>query len=587
MLSIINRFFKFLSLLFLIASSLSAGGQRAVDLATFSHTQAPSLPKPANLGEYLARVHAEPPIQIEPEEGSDKVLMLMLAVARHLFSFSVPKPVDLAEYLSRYWPRENLDVRNADAARYAHQAPKGGRRGRSAGARGFGGGASSGADGFGSSSGAGGMGSSRGGGDGAGDDGDGGDDWRPGKDKDGAGEGRKIVKKRSPGKWTEEEDAELIAIVEAHGARGWKAIALELGGGRTDAQCFHRWSNILKPGLVKGAWTIEEDEIVRREVERHYAENGAGTIPRWVDIAKFVPGRIGQQVRERWINHLNPAVVAGEFSAAENEELLRLLKIYGRNWGEIAEKMPGRSPNACKNRFNSSAYKRGISGVDMALIVAATERAREERRAEQARGRDERLAAPAASQAARKEALQGGKTAGKKRRRKQASDGPDGGGAGADGGRSGGFSSSSAAGMAPPPPQQQAAWAPGSGPGLAPATPPRTSTVQASTQTGLEMSPATQLATSLVQNPGMFAATLFGGVGCPAGAHCPVLGGGDLGLSAAEDAAAVRSLVMAAEGSAEVLSDDDGDFDGSCLPPDGKSRRVDDSGAGGGVDGGD
>ena len=35
-----------------------------------------------------------------------------------------------------------------------------------------------------------------------------------------------------------------------------------LGGARSDIQCMHRWKKALKPGLVKGRWTDEEDDTI-------------------------------------------------------------------------------------------------------------------------------------------------------------------------------------------------------------------------------------------------------------------------------------------------------------------------------------
>jgi hypothetical protein len=40
-----------------------------------------------------------------------------------------------------------------------------------------------------------------------------------------------------------------------------------LGGGLSEAQCQHRWSKVVKPGLIKGGWTREEDLLVKRMVE--------------------------------------------------------------------------------------------------------------------------------------------------------------------------------------------------------------------------------------------------------------------------------------------------------------------------------
>ena len=59
-------------------------------------------------------------------------------------------------------------------------------------------------------------------------------------------------------------------------------------------QCLHRWQKVLQPGLVKGPWTKEEDQIIIDCIE-------AG-ITKWSEIAERIPGRIGKQCRERWFN---------------------------------------------------------------------------------------------------------------------------------------------------------------------------------------------------------------------------------------------------------------------------------------------
>lgn len=64
------------------------------------------------------------------------------------------------------------------------------------------------------------------------------------------------------GKWDQEEDEMLKRAVDEHGAKQWRKIA-EYVPGRTSIQCLHRWTKILKPGLVKGSWTPEEDEKLK------------------------------------------------------------------------------------------------------------------------------------------------------------------------------------------------------------------------------------------------------------------------------------------------------------------------------------
>jgi len=70
---------------------------------------------------------------------------------------------------------------------------------------------------------------------------------------------------------------------------------------RTPVQCLHRWSKILKPGLIKGPWTIAEDRKLKEWV------NNQGPA-KWSQCSDFLIGRSVKQCRERWFNTLNPTV---------------------------------------------------------------------------------------------------------------------------------------------------------------------------------------------------------------------------------------------------------------------------------------
>ena len=52
-----------------------------------------------------------------------------------------------------------------------------------------------------------------------------------------------------------------------HGAKKWSVIAGFLPG-RIDKQCRERWHNHLNPAIVKQAWTEEEDRIILEVRER-------------------------------------------------------------------------------------------------------------------------------------------------------------------------------------------------------------------------------------------------------------------------------------------------------------------------------
>ncbi|KAM3224850.1 hypothetical protein ACQJBY_057922 [Aegilops geniculata] len=107
-------------------------------------------------------------------------------------------------------------------------------------------------------------------------------------------------------------------------------------------------------GLKKGPWTPEEDQKLTDYIEKH----GHGS---WRALPKLAGlNRCGKSCRLRWTNYLRPDIKRGKFTPEEEQTILQLHSVLGNKWSAIAKHLPGRTDNEIKNFWNTHLKKKLI-----------------------------------------------------------------------------------------------------------------------------------------------------------------------------------------------------------------------------------
>ncbi|EAY02092.1 Myb-like DNA-binding domain containing protein [Trichomonas vaginalis G3] len=97
-------------------------------------------------------------------------------------------------------------------------------------------------------------------------------------------------------------------------------------------------------GIRKCKWTEKEDQILIDAVQGQYSFS-------WAEIANKLPGRTGNQYRERWITNLSPSINRKPWSNEEDLLLIKMQNQIGNKWSYMTRAFKGRSSISIKNRW--------------------------------------------------------------------------------------------------------------------------------------------------------------------------------------------------------------------------------------------
>ncbi|KAM0901954.1 hypothetical protein ACQ4PT_019521 [Festuca glaucescens] len=109
-----------------------------------------------------------------------------------------------------------------------------------------------------------------------------------------------------------------------------------------------------KVGLNRGSWTPQEDMRLVAYIQKHGHSNWCA-LPRQAGLL-----RCGKSCRLRWINYLRPDLRRGNFTADEEETVIKLHASLGNKWSRIAACLSGRTDNEIKNVWNTHLKKKAL-----------------------------------------------------------------------------------------------------------------------------------------------------------------------------------------------------------------------------------
>ncbi|XP_026862080.2 snRNA-activating protein complex subunit 4 isoform X2 [Electrophorus electricus] len=148
--------------------------------------------------------------------------------------------------------------------------------------------------------------------------------------------------------WNQDEIEKLSSTVVQYKYCHWDQISEALGTNRSAFMCFQTYQRYISKSFRKRFWTKEEDQILRDLVEKMRIGN---FIP-YTQMSYFMEGRDHSQIMYRWTAVLDPSIKKGPWSKEEDQLLLKAVEKFGcKDWCKIRLEVPGRTDNACRDRY--------------------------------------------------------------------------------------------------------------------------------------------------------------------------------------------------------------------------------------------
>ncbi|KAJ4955950.1 hypothetical protein NE237_012733 [Protea cynaroides] len=128
---------------------------------------------------------------------------------------------------------------------------------------------------------------------------------------------KKPNQRHKRGLWSPEEDDKLKNYIIQYGHGCWSSIPQKTGLQRSGKSCRLRWVNYLIPGLKRGLFTVQEEELVL--TLHHMLGN------KWSQIAQHLPGRTDNEIKNYWNSYLKKKVTKAEALEAQSSSSSQFL----------------------------------------------------------------------------------------------------------------------------------------------------------------------------------------------------------------------------------------------------------------------